>query len=56
MCIGITNVTRLSDISAEEFEELFAYTTKPVIVTDATKDWRAIEVNTYVFIMFFKSL
>lgn len=45
MCIGVTDVTRLENISADEFEELYAYNTKPVIVTDATKDWEAIEVK-----------
>ncbi|XP_047525453.1 uncharacterized protein LOC125063198 isoform X1 [Pieris napi] len=49
MCINIKNVTRLSDITADEFEELFAYTTKPVIVTDATRDWRAIKEFSYDF-------
>ncbi|XP_045489278.1 uncharacterized protein LOC111004051 [Pieris rapae] len=53
MCIDIKNVTRLSDITAEEFEELFAYTTKPVIVTDATRDWRAIEEFSYDFFAHF---
>ncbi|XP_050343747.1 uncharacterized protein LOC126769164 [Nymphalis io] len=49
MCKGINDVTRLANISAEEFEELYAYNTKPVIVTDATTDWEALEKFNFKF-------
>ncbi|CAH2243670.1 uncharacterized protein LOC120626369 [Pararge aegeria] len=49
MCVGVNDVTRLSNISAEEFEDLYAYTTQPVIVTDATKNWKAIEQFNFQF-------
>ncbi|XP_045446983.1 uncharacterized protein LOC123655191 [Melitaea cinxia] len=56
MCIGVTDVTRLENISADEFEELYAYNTKPVIVTDATKDWEAIEkFNFNFFVDFYRN-
>ncbi|XP_045765636.1 uncharacterized protein LOC123867583 [Maniola jurtina] len=49
MCVGVSDVTRLSNISAEEFEDRYAYTTQPVIVTDATTDWKAMEQFNFQF-------
>ncbi|CAH0407209.1 unnamed protein product [Chilo suppressalis] len=43
MCIGVDDVVRLANISAEEFEQHYAYSATPVIVTDATQEWKAIK-------------
>ncbi|XP_059052928.1 uncharacterized protein LOC131847381 [Achroia grisella] len=49
MCIGVDHVVRVSNITAQEFEELYAYGATPVIVTDATGNWKAIEDFTFQF-------
>ncbi|CAH0729132.1 unnamed protein product, partial [Brenthis ino] len=49
MCIGVNDVTRLANTSSEEFEDLYAYTTRPIIVTDATNDWKAMETFNFNF-------
>lgn len=49
MCAGVDSVTRVANISAREFEELYAYNTIPVIVTDATQDWKAVKVLPSVY-------
>lgn len=48
MCAGVDDVVRIANTTAEEFEEKYAYSTTPVIVTDATNGWRALEVSTFV--------
>lgn len=45
MCVGVDAVVRLANISAEEFEDKYAYSTTPVIVTDATHGWKALKVG-----------
>ncbi|VVC93570.1 unnamed protein product, partial [Leptidea sinapis] len=55
MCTGVTNVTRLQSISPEEFEEYFAYSTQPVIVTDATAGWKALQEFSFKFFVDFYS-
>ncbi|XP_063360705.1 uncharacterized protein LOC134649805 [Cydia amplana] len=49
MCVGVDDVTRVANVSAQEFEELYAYNTVPVIVTDATKEWKAIKEFNFNF-------
>ncbi|CAG9559513.1 unnamed protein product [Danaus chrysippus] len=49
MCVRVRDVIRLANITAEEFEEDYAYTTQPVIVTDATKHWKAIQEFSFDF-------
>jgi hypothetical protein len=44
MCVGVDTVVRLANTSAYEFEERYAYSTAPVIVTDATLGWKATKV------------
>ncbi|KOB71502.1 Uncharacterized protein OBRU01_13637 [Operophtera brumata] len=54
MCAHVTGVTRLSNTSAAEFE-LRAYSAEPVIVTDATADWKAVqEFNFNFFATFYR--
>ncbi|CAG5052620.1 unnamed protein product [Parnassius apollo] len=49
MCVDVTAVQRVANITAEEFEERFAYSPTPVIVTDATVNWKAIEEFKFEF-------
>ncbi|XP_073942592.1 uncharacterized protein isoform X1 [Choristoneura fumiferana] len=49
MCAGVDSVTRVANISAREFEDLYAYNTIPVIVTDATQDWKAVKEFSFEF-------
>lgn len=44
MCAHVSGVTRLANTSATEFEQR-AYSAEPVIVTDATADWKAVQVD-----------
>lgn len=44
MCVGVDDVVRLANTTAEEFEDKYAYSTTPVIVTDATDGWKALKV------------
>lgn len=43
-CRNVTQVDRISNISPHEFEENYAYNAKPVLVTDATLNWTALDV------------
>lgn len=43
-CRNIVQVDRVSNISPDEFEEKYAYNARPVIVTDATVNWTALDV------------
>ncbi|XP_060801922.1 uncharacterized protein LOC106132475 [Amyelois transitella] len=57
MCIGVEDVVRIANVSPTKFEEEYAYGTVPVIVTDAMKDWRAVqEFNFTFFADFYRNL
>ena len=43
-CKDIDSVPRLSNLHPDEFEAEFAYSGRPVVVTDATTNWTALEV------------
>lgn len=43
-CRNVTQADRISNISPREFEANYAYNAKPVVVTDATRDWTALDV------------
>lgn len=43
-CRNVTEADRVSNISPYEFEKFYAYNAKPVIVTDATVNWTALDV------------
>ncbi|CAH2071921.1 unnamed protein product, partial [Iphiclides podalirius] len=49
MCVDVDDIQRLANITPEEFEELYAYGTKPVIVTDATANWLAMKEFSFEF-------
>ncbi|KAH9629830.1 hypothetical protein HF086_011480 [Spodoptera exigua] len=55
MCLGVDDVVRLANITAEEFEDKYAYSTTPVIVTDATEGWRALKEFDFNFFAKFYS-
>lgn len=45
-CVGHgQHVERIANIAPEDFERLYAYSARPVIVTDATGNWSALEVR-----------
>lgn len=48
-CEGITSGTRISNVDPDEFEEKFAYSGQIAVVTDATKNWTAIDVFDFWF-------
>lgn len=43
-CVGHSQIARVANIAPEDFERLYAYNARPVIVTDATSNWTALEV------------
>lgn len=50
-CENIKQVPRLQNISPQEFEQKFAYTAAPVIVSDATQNWTAVSVTIFNIII-----
>ncbi|XP_020812913.1 uncharacterized protein LOC110187784 [Drosophila serrata] len=46
-CENIKHVPRLQNISPQEFEQKFAYSAAPVIVSDATQNWTAVSLFNY---------
>uniref|UniRef100_A0A2A4IUH8 Cupin-like domain-containing protein n=1 Tax=Heliothis virescens TaxID=7102 RepID=A0A2A4IUH8_HELVI len=55
MCVGVDDVVRLANTTAEEFEDKYAYSTTPVIVTDATEGWKALREFDFNFFATFYS-
>lgn len=49
ICRHIEQIDRISNITREEFEEKYAYTSHPVIITDAMNDWLAFEKFNFKF-------
>ena len=41
LCRDVHRVDRVSGLSKEEFVRKYAYTSRPVVITDGTKDWTA---------------
>ncbi|XP_055918733.1 uncharacterized protein LOC129950840 [Eupeodes corollae] len=41
-CQGVSNIQKVKRISSDEFEQRFAYSGIPVVVTDATANWTAL--------------
>lgn len=42
-CENVTEVDRIANTSPDEFERTYAYTGRPVIITDATATWTALD-------------
>ncbi|XP_034943563.1 uncharacterized protein [Chelonus insularis] len=53
MCLGVQQVEKISNIDPDVFEERYAYSGMPVVITDATKNWTASKVFSF---QFFKAL
>ena len=49
-CVGVTSIEKISHISPEAFESKYGYTGRPVVITDATKNWTAIETFSFEFL------
>jgi len=49
MCHSLTHVDRVSQLSRESFEEYYAYSGRPVIVTDAMTNWSALQTFNFEF-------
>lgn len=49
LCRNLEEIERRSNITREEFEEKYAYTNRPVIITDAMKNWLALEKFDFEF-------
>lgn len=47
-CENVSEVRRIAATTPDEFEELYAYSGVPVIVTDATQNWTALQVSAFV--------
>ncbi|CAK9799342.1 hypothetical protein ANTQUA_LOCUS1995 [Anthophora quadrimaculata] len=53
MCRNVQQVDRISNVDPAAFEERYAYSGRPVVITDATINWTATKVFSFPF---FKSL
>ncbi|XP_066962042.1 bifunctional arginine demethylase and lysyl-hydroxylase JMJD6-like [Macrobrachium rosenbergii] len=53
MCRQVTHVERVHTITPSEFEERYAYSGRPVVVTDGQKNWTAPQTFSFEF---FKSI
>lgn len=46
-CLNVTQVERVASILPADFEKSFAYNARPVIITDGTVNWTALDVFDY---------
>ncbi|KAL7291432.1 hypothetical protein TKK_0015017 [Trichogramma kaykai] len=53
ICQDVHGIDRLSQIHPREFEDRYAYSARPVVISDATANWTAMQSFSYEF---FKSL
>lgn len=44
MCYDIDKIPRMANLTPEEFEDHYAYSGIPIVVTDAATTWKALEV------------
>lgn len=51
MCSNINTIQKLSNLTPEEFEDYYAYSGVPIVVTDATLSWEALKVYCLVYII-----
>merc|ERR1712079_422385 len=47
ICRDVHNVEKVSNLSQEEFTKKYAYTARPVVITDGTKGWTAQKVFSF---------
>ena len=49
MCEGLTEVPKVSNLTAEKFVNEYAYSGRPLVVKDATENWTAVEVFSFKY-------
>jgi len=49
ICHGLTHIDHVSRLSRELFEERYAYSGRPVIITDAMANWSALQSFSFEF-------
>ncbi|XP_022091989.1 bifunctional arginine demethylase and lysyl-hydroxylase psr-1-like [Acanthaster planci] len=49
ICRDVEEIKKLSGLTQEEFERLYAYTARPVVVTDGMEQWTALQVLSFDF-------
>lgn len=49
-CKNVHQVDRVQNISVEKFESEYAYSGRPVVITDGTRNWTALTVFSYSFL------
>lgn len=47
-CENVTAIERIANVSPEDFEQAYAYSGAPVVITDATTNWTAHNVNFFL--------
>ncbi|CAL4086453.1 unnamed protein product, partial [Meganyctiphanes norvegica] len=47
MCKDVTQIDRIQAVTPIEFEEIYAYTGRPVVITDGQKNWSAREIFSF---------
>lgn len=50
ICYNVTKVERVSGITVADFEEKFAYSSRPVVITDAMNDWTAVDKFSFEYL------
>ncbi|XP_067651644.1 uncharacterized protein [Haliotis asinina] len=48
-CKGIKQIDKVANIKPEEFEDIYAYSARPVVITDGMKNWTATEKFSFSF-------
>lgn len=49
-CENVHQIDQIQNISRDNFEQKYAYTGRPVVISDGTKNWTATEIFSYSFI------
>ncbi|XP_044738123.1 uncharacterized protein LOC123299791 [Chrysoperla carnea] len=49
LCHRIKKIDRIENINPDDFESIYAYSGRPVIVTDGTKNWSPLSTFTFEF-------
>lgn len=49
LCEGVNEVSRVTNLSKEEFISKYAYSGRPVVITDAAKNWSAVGKFSFQF-------
>ena len=49
LCEGLNRIPRVSNLSQEEFLATYAYSGRPVVITDAAKNWSAVGKFSFKF-------